>query len=122
MKAQERWTKMQQYHRSALWHYDRALKQLDYSKHPSSINAAQRHKNFMYYYLLLAAEVNWTSSTPKQQQQRKLASQLWRVTGVIGQLRQLKYEARSRDDYNLQAAFNFLAAYEQDLRKEMKSL
>ena len=43
-----------------------------------------------WYSLLLAAEVNWTSSTPRQREQRKQAARLWQLTGAIANIKHLQ--------------------------------
>lgn len=77
-----------------------------------------------WWELLRAAEVNWTSNTPKQVQQRKLASQLWMIGGLIGNSKQLRYQLTD-DDKHVRMMSNvliYLEAVEKNLRLQMRNI
>jgi hypothetical protein len=118
MKAAER-TKQYLVHMDvARKHYDAAHSFLSRGT-PGYVAAAIHRKNLMYYELFKAAEVNWTSNSPKQQQQRKLASQLWRISGIKGVAGNLMFDLR---DGRIATVHKLLHEIEQQLRHQMRNI
>lgn len=53
------------------------------------------------------AALNWTSNTPRQVEQRKLAATLWQLTGALGSIKNLNHR-------NLPAGCYFLIGQAED--------
>ena len=102
------------------------MKKIDWEDWQVRLRAAYRFhelgEDAACWYELLMKEFEYYRPEPteKQKRQQKLASQLWRLTGVYGQLRQMTYEFKDRKD--LYSALAPIAVLIETVKEEMKSL